>query len=98
MEAKLGGLAALTFKYSKNVTSENQNSKDMAEISKCFPSFSETTQIVFYNQVEKKFTLDEIHELVLDAGVKACAQAVTFLVRCTSGSKITKPMTSSKKK
>jgi hypothetical protein len=98
MESKLGGMASLTFKYAKNVDGFDDVSKiDVEKMSKSFPSFSEATQIIYYNQAEKKFTLEQIHELVMETGVKGLVQVVTFLVRATMGSKKTK-LTSSKKK
>lgn len=95
MESKLGGLAYLTFKFAKTVETGVPN---MEQLTKSFPSFTETTQIIFFNQVEKKYSLEQIHELVMETGIKACAQAVHFLVKCTAGSTKTKLSASAKKK
>lgn len=96
MESKLGGLAALTFKYGSQMS--GQKTDDFAQMAKAFPTHTETVQIIYYNQLEKKYSIDEICELVLSTGVKACSQALLFLVRCTSGAKPSQLSPSAKKK
>lgn len=97
MESKLGGLAYLTFKYAKGVDMSGGKMPSIDEMAKSFPSYSEATQIIYYNQAEKKFSLEQVHELVMAEGIKACVQVVSFLVRCTTGSK-SAPTARAKKK
>lgn len=84
MEGDLGSISSLVFKYGRNLdkTSLNENAMMLT-----LPPMSHTAKIIFYNQAEKKFTLDEIFDMCLSEGAKAGAQILLFLVRCTSGNK-----------
>lgn len=87
MENAMGGVAHLAFKFGKGVDADTK--KIDAELSaKSLPSITDAAQIFFFNQAEPKFTLEEIHELCLQEGIRVCVQAVLFLVRVTAGNKM----------
>ena len=97
MESKMGGLAYLAFKYGQGIDVETKTVNHLMS-AKAMPPMTDTAQIIYFNQAEKKFTIEQIHELCLDEGIKVCAQAVLFLVRCSAGNKFAKEPTKRQKK
>lgn len=97
MEAEMGGIAYLAFKYGKGV---NVDTKQIdPEISaKSYPPLSETAKIIFHNQAEKLYTLDQIFQMVLEEGIRASATIVLFLVKMTAGNKFAKEPSERQKK
>lgn len=94
MENALGSISYLVFKFSKNLASGVNETSMMQSL----PPITDTAQIIFYNQAEKKYSLDEIYQKCLDEGSKAGAQVLLFLVRCTSGNKMVKEPSEKQKK
>lgn len=97
MESDLGGLPYLAYKFGQGVDIETKTIDKLLS-AKSLPGVTETTKIIFYNQVEKKFTKEQIFDLVMAEGIRVCAQMVLFLVRCTAGNKLAKEPTKSQKK
>lgn len=97
MESKLGGVAYLAYKFGQGIDIETGNIDQLAS-AKAMPSMTETAQIIFYNQAEKKYSLEEIYDLCLDEGVRVCAKAVLFLVKMTAGNKLQKEPSKRQKK
>lgn len=97
MESLLGGLPYLAFKYGKGFDVATGKT-DQALSVKSMPPMTEVAQIVYLNQAEKKYTLEQVHDLVLGEGIKACASIVLYLVRCTAGNKLAKEPTERQKK
>jgi len=95
MENALGSIGSLVYKYGKNIDVNNINESAMI---KSLPPMNETAQIIFFNQAEKKYTIDQIYQMCLDEGLKAGAQIMLFLVRCTSGNKMAKEPSEKQKK
>ena len=97
MESDLGGVAYLAFKYGQGIDI-NTKKVDPIASAKSLPPISEAAKIIYYNQAEKKFTLEQIFQMCLDVGLKCSAQAVMFLVRVTAGNKFAKPVSERQKK
>jgi hypothetical protein len=97
MEGDLGGIAYLAYKYGQGIDIEART-VDQLKSAKAMPPITEAAKIFFFNQAEKKFTLEEIYGMCLDEGLKVCAQAVLFLVRVSAGNKLAKEPTRSQKK
>jgi hypothetical protein len=87
MESKMGGLAYLAFKFGQGIDIESKT-VDALKSAKAMPSMTDTAQIIYFNQAEKKFSQEEIFDFCLADGIKVCAQAVLFLVRCSAGNKL----------
>jgi len=92
MEAKLGGLPYLAFKFSSH-------GKNSATLSDC-------AQIIYFNQAavnpndptKKKLSLDEVWELVSQEGVNVLQPVMAFLARLTAGNKMAQELTDAQKK
>lgn len=97
METKMGGLAYLAFKFGQGIDIDTKT-VDQLKSAKSMPSLTETAQIIYYNQAEKKFTIEQIFDLCMDEGIKVCAQAVLFLVKCSAGNKLAKEPSEKQKK
>ena len=87
MEQNLGSVAWLTWKYSRGT-----GVATMEKSIKAIPSMTECAQIIFYNQLEtkensqtKKYSLEEIWELVLQEGAKVTITIIKFLGVIASG-------------
>lgn len=94
MENALGSISYLVFKYGKNLAADLTESSMMQSL----PPLTHTAQIIFFNQAEKKYSLEEIYEKCLTEGAKCGAQVLLFLVRCTSGNKLIKEPSEKQKK
>lgn len=97
MESNLGGLPYLAFKFGQGVDIDSKKI-DQIKSAKSMPSMTETAQIIFYNQAEKKYTLEQIFDLCIDHGISICAQIVLFLVRVSAGNKMQKEPSEKQKK
>lgn len=97
METKMGGLAYLAFKFGQGINLETK-SVDQLISAKSMPSLTETAQIIYFNQAEKKFSQEEVFDLCLNEGIKVCAQAVLFLVKCSAGNKMQREPSERQKK
>ena len=106
MESHVGSLAWLTWKYSRGARVTKEGSSLESAI-KSLPSLSECAQIIYYNQVAtkegdptlKKYSLEEIWQLVMQEGMGLSGKVLEFLGRVASGGKQeTEPPTESEKK
>jgi len=76
-EFKLGSIAGIAIQVSSDDKAKSQ-----------FP-ISMMAEIFFINQVEEKYSLDQIFDLVLEEGYQSCrAQVLEFLVLITAGRKV----------
>ena len=97
MESKMGSIAYLAFKSGAKADLSKVNSP--AEMIKCTPPATETAQIIYFNQAEHKFNLEQILEMVLDEGaVHAGMNIMPFLLKMTAGNKMQKQPSESEKK
>lgn len=61
-------------------------------------TMSQTTQLIYYFQAEKKFTLEDIHLMVMDEGLAVTAKALPFLGKIATGAKVDNKVTNTDKK
>jgi hypothetical protein len=98
MESDLGGVAFLSWKFSRGLRMENGkvDPNSVNELSlKSLPSMTETAKIIYYNQAatkpedptQKKYSLEEIHQMVLEEGAGACKHVILFIGKVTAGDK-----------
>ncbi len=87
-ETHVGGLAFLAWKFSRG------SRAGMLEMAKSMPTLTECAAIIFYNQAavkeddqtKKKFSLEQIWELVQSQGMKDVIHAITvYLAKITAG-------------
>lgn len=69
-ESNVGSISYLAWKFSRGVSLDDKGKVDPQSLSseaavKSLPSLSEATQIIFYNQAEPKFSIEDIWDLVL---------------------------------
>jgi len=87
MEENVGSIAWLGWKYSRGI-----GTKDAV---KSIPSMSEVAKIIYFNQAatkaddvtQKKFSLEEIWDLVLQEGAGVSSKIMLYLGRITAGNK-----------
>lgn len=70
MESNVGSITYLSWKFSQGVKKNRDGSVDRDSLNsretiQALPSLSEITQIIYYNQAEKKFTKEEILQLII---------------------------------
>jgi hypothetical protein len=94
METEMGSISSLVFKYGKNISANPTES----EIRSALPPLTDSAKVIFYNQADPKYSIEEIYEKCLAEGVKCGAYVMLFLVRCTSGNKLAKEPTEKQKK
>jgi hypothetical protein len=101
MEQAIGGLAYLGWKFSKGFqTLKTGETTDGGPMIKGFdpknmPTLTEIAQVIYYNQVAtkkddptlKKFSLEEIWDLVKMEGIKILPVVTVFITRITAGDK-----------
>jgi hypothetical protein len=93
METNMGGLAYLTWKMASNGNSP-----------KALPSLSECAKIIFFNQSEqkedgtKKYSLEQIWEMIQEDGIVICKPVIQYLGRITAGNKNAQEFSDFKKK
>lgn len=102
MEANVGGVSYLGWKYSRgirtNVKGEVDHLSMVSESAiKSLPSMSEVAQIIYYNQAaskpddptQRKFSLEEIWEKLLKNGAGGITRTITiYLARLTAGDRL----------
>lgn len=102
MEANVGGVNYLGWKYSRGIRTKENGEADLASLVsetaiKSLPSMSETAQIIYYNQAAtkpedptlRKYSLEEIWEKLLKNGVGGVTRQVTiYLARLTAGDRL----------
>lgn len=102
MEANVGGVAYLGWKYSRGVSVNKDGQANLASLVsetaiKSLPSMSEVAQIIYYNQAAtkpedptlRKYSLEEIWEKLLKNGVGGVTRQVTiYLARLTAGDRL----------
>lgn len=100
MEANVGSVAYLGWKYSRGIRVDKDGKADKGSLNsadavKALPPMSEAAQIIFYNQAAtkaddptlKKYSLEEIWDMVLQRGSPVVRDVFVFLGRITAGSK-----------
>lgn len=97
MESAVGSVQWLTWKYSRGLASTKPNTKtEVTEgVVKALPSLSEVAQIVYFNQAavkpddatQKKFSLEEVWDLVQAEGARCAGSILVYLGRITAGNK-----------
>lgn len=96
MESNVGGLTYLAWKFSRSTTKDKDGKPIVNEaMIKNMPSLTEVAQIIFYNQAAtkegdptlKKFSLEEIWDLVTLEGLKVIGPVTLFLCKITNGDK-----------
>lgn len=90
MEQAVGSLLYLAVKFSKGMSAQ----ATMATT----PTMTECAQIIYHNQAEKKFTLEETFEKCMDHGLSVTKQVLEFLTVCSSGNKHQQDLTPDEKK
>lgn len=91
MEAKLGGLTYLAWKFSRSTIDARSGTLDPKNI----PTLTECAQIIYFNQAatkpndpnQKQYSLEEIWALVQYEGLKIIQPVTMFLVAVTAGNK-----------
>lgn len=86
MEAKLGGLSYLVWKFCNSGNSVESKARVL-------PPLTECAQIIFFNQAETKadrpseklYSLDEIWEMVQSEGIKIVTPVAKFLGQVAAG-------------
>jgi len=99
MESTVGGVAYLGWKYSRGIRLENGKPVVTEQSIRALPPLTECAQIIFYNQAAtkpedptlKKFSLEEIWDLVLQEGTPVAKQVVQYLAGLTTGDKSEPP-------
>ena len=76
MESNVASVAYLAYKFSRGMRA--QDGAKESEGAKSLPSLTEAAQIIYYNQAEKKFSLDEVWDKVL-----AVTNKTTVMVQVT---------------
>lgn len=102
MEANVGGVSYLGWKYSRGVRVKENGEADLASLVsetaiKSLPSMSEVAQIIYYNQAAtkpedstlRKYSLEEIWDKLLKNGIGTITRQVTiYLARLTAGDRL----------
>lgn len=98
MEANVGSVAYLGWKFSRGIRLGADGKAQVTDGAvKALPSLTECAQIIFFNQAAtkpddptlKKFSLEEIWDLVLQHGSTICKTIVQYLAKITAGDKPT---------
>lgn len=71
MESNVGSVTYLSWKFSQGVKKNRDGSVDRDSLNsretiQALPSLSEITEIIYYNQAEKKFSKEEIFRLIVE--------------------------------
>lgn len=98
MESNVGGLSYLAFKFSRGTSLETSV--------KSMPSLTDIAKIIYFNQAarnpedptKRKFSLEEIWDLVQAEGVAVTTPVVTYLALITKGNKNAPTLTEEEKK
>lgn len=96
MESDIGGIGYLGYKFSRGVRLENGKLKEDTETAiKNLPTLTEAAKIIFHNQAatdpndstKKKYSLEEIWDMVLIEGASVSRQVMKYVVLLTAGDK-----------
>lgn len=97
IEESVGSLPYLANKFLRGVASEKGNVE--AQVKKNMPSTTETVKILFHAQAEKKFTLEQMFEMVMkDGALKYSTKAFLFIAGACNGNKFPDEPTPEEKK
>ncbi len=100
MESVMGGVAYLNWKFSKGmagITKEDSAQDRVRKFDpKSMPSMTELAQVIFFNQVatneddptKKKYSLEQIWDLVLKEGISVMPKITMFIAMMTMGDKL----------
>jgi hypothetical protein len=86
METNVGSVGYLSWKFSQGVRKNSDGSLDSSSLNsretiQSLPSLSEITQIIYYNQAERKFEKQDIYEMIVSEGAyRDCMIAVTIFI------------------
>jgi hypothetical protein len=100
-EANVGGIGYLAFTFSRSSAS-----KSIDDSVKQLPPLTMAAKIIYYNQAARKeedstlrkFSLEEIWDLVQDEGIKIIKPITNYLSIMTSGNKNPTPISDAEKK
>jgi hypothetical protein len=113
MEENVGSVMWLTWKFSRGVRFTKEGKPDPTASSqeqsiKAIPSLTECAKIIYFNQASskaddpnlKKYSLEEIWEMVLETGAAVATKVIEFLGKVAAGGKAqnTEEPTESEKK
>lgn len=99
-ESNVGGIPYLAF----ITTRSSQPGLTVEQITKLMPPMSLMAQIIYYNQADvkedgkRKFTLEEIWDLVQDEGIRITGPISKYIGVMTSGNKIAPEFSDAEKK
>lgn len=100
MESNVASVSYLAYKFSRGLRETGANKEN--EAAKSLPSLTEAAQIIYYNQAERKFTLDEVWEKIISSGntPKIMVQVTIFIGKMLAGGdfNIDKEVTDDEKK
>lgn len=92
MESNVGSVSYLAWKFSQGVRKQADGSLDKDSLNtretiKGLPSLSEVTQIIYYNQAEKMYSLDEIFQKIVSSGQfqQVMIQVTIFIGKMLTG-------------
>jgi len=102
MEANVGGVSYLGWKYSRGIRTNASGEVDTTSLVsdmaiKSLPSMSEVAQIIYYNQAaskpddptQRKYSLEEIWDKMLKNGAGGITRTITiYLARLTAGDRL----------
>ncbi len=97
LETALGSIPFLMWKFGKGYDPV-KGVIDPELAAKSLPGFAECTQIIYTNQAEKKFTRDQIFEMVCNVGISIAPQMVVYISKSASGNKMAAEPTKRQKK
>jgi len=85
MESRLGGIAYIAWKYGKDFDPQNLSAASNA---KSLPPLSDCAWIIFCNQADKKFSVDEIMDMCCSNGMKVATEVMYFVGKMLAGNKV----------
>lgn len=101
MESVVGSVSYLGWKFSRGIRQNAEGGVDArtlntAEAIKGMPSMTEVAQIIYFNQAatkendatRKKFSLEEIWDLVSQEGMRLVLPIMTYIANITAGDKM----------
>ena len=91
-ETHIGSISYLAWKFSRGVRMGDDGKVDPKSLNseetiKSLPSLTEISQVIYYNQADRKFTLEQVWDLVMGSGkARELISAITIYVgRMLSG-------------
>lgn len=95
METDIGGIPFLAWKFGKSVSVVDGK---MVLGQDSLPPMSICTKVIFHNQEPKKFSLEQVHEMVMAQGITATRIALNFIMKCTAGNRQQPDLSDAQKK